>query len=527
MRRNIFPGVLALVLSIYNVHAQDVQQMFADVNSEYDEQNPVISPDGQTLYFTRGNHPENVGGTRDDGDIWYSTLTFNKTWSVPANARALNNKAWNGVVGFSKDGSTIYLHNHYKEINGIVKSQGLAKAMKKGNGWSSPIDITIPYFKNLSPNSGGYISADESVAVLSMESYGTKGGEDIYVIIKGDNGQWSEPKNLGSTINSPFQEFSPFLSDDTRTLYFSSNGLNGQGSSDVFVAERLDNSWTSWSTPKQLEHVNTKGREKDYRAYKQMALYSSTISSDGYSDLKVFTDQPLDSLLQVSKPLLVTTDSAVFAPIENQKETASLRTIKLHGQVKDAESNEDIDAKLSVARQGLNDVQTTEATKGFYSLHVPDSGLYEIRIDAAGYISERKQLDLKDITVRALELNYFLQPITVGTTVNLKNVLFERATANILKTSFQELDLVVDIMKQNPSMKIRLEGHTDNRGVAKHNRRLSKKRAEAVQDYLIKKGISSRRISEKGYGGRKPIADNNDPEQRKLNRRVEFTVIRD
>ena len=163
-----------LVLCVTSLMAQSVDRVFANINSIYDEQNPVLSPDGQTLYFTRSHHPENVGGTIDKGDIWYSTLTADRQWSIPKNAKNINNKEWNGVIGFSKDGSTIYLHNHYTESNGIVRTQGISKANKQGKGWSSPTDVNIPYYKNLSENSGGYISRDGKIMVMSMESYGTK-----------------------------------------------------------------------------------------------------------------------------------------------------------------------------------------------------------------------------------------------------------------------------------------------------------------------------------------------------------------
>ncbi|GAA0894048.1 hypothetical protein GCM10009122_37280 [Fulvivirga kasyanovii] len=528
MIRKSISGVLVLVLSVTSSIAQSVDRVFANINSIYDEQNPVLSPDGQVLYFTRSHHPENVGGTIDKGDIWYSTLTADRQWSAPKNARGLNNKEWNGVIGFSKDGSTIYLHNHYTESNGIVRTQGIAKASKQGKGWSAPTDIDIPYYKNLSDNVGGYISKDGKVLVMSLESYGTKGGEDLYVILKKDNGSWGEPKNLGSTVNTKFQEFSPFLSDDGKTLYFSSNGLGGKGSSDIFMSERLDDSWRSWSTPSPLEVVNTKGREKYYRTYENFALYSSTINSDGYSDLKIYTEKPVDSLMQISEPVTELDTGIQIVEVARDSIVAEPNAITVYGKVLDADSNKNIDAIVTVAgKNSFKKEVPTADDNGYYSLSIPAAGVYEVRVDAPGYISKRETLDVYTSEMKLVEMNYTLQPISVGTTVNLKNVLFEQSTPNILESSYEELDLVVDLMKQNPSMKIRLEGHTDNRGLPKHNLKLSKKRAEAVEEYLVKHGISSKRVSGKGYGGNKPIADNDDPEKRKLNRRVEFTIVKE
>ncbi|ELR70796.1 outer membrane protein, OmpA/MotB family [Fulvivirga imtechensis AK7] len=519
--------MLVLFFSAATLHAQE-KYLFVNINTEYDEQNPVLSPDGQVLYFTRSNHAENAGGVLDKGDIWYSELMPDRSWSVPKNARRLNNKGWNAVLGFSSDGSTIYLHNHYTEMNNRVKTQGIAKAQRRTGGWSAPEDIDIPYFKNLSAIQGGSISMDGKVLVLSIESYGTKGAEDIYVVLKKGNDQWGEPKNLGSTVNSKYQEFTPFLADDNRTLYFSSNGRGGKGSSDVFVTQRLDDSWTNWSTPQGVDEVNTKGRELGYRLYEGFAIYSSTISSDGYSDLKIHTDRPLDSIIVVKEPE-VKLDSGIRI-VEAGKETlVAGPAITVYGKVKDVNTQDHIDAIVTIEHKD-HDFKKEVATaddNGYYSLSIPAAGIYEVRIDAPGYISKRETLDVYTREMKLVEMNYELQPISVGTTVNLKNVLFQQSTANILDTSYEELDLVADIMKQNPSMKIRLEGHTDNRGVAKHNQRLSKKRVEAVEEYLVKKGISSNRISGKGYGGSKPIADNEDPELRKLNRRVEFTIVKE
>ena len=525
MTKKSIIGVLGLVLFVTSLRAQNTEYVFQNVNSIYDEQNPVVSPDGKTLYFTRSHHPENIGGVADKGDIWYSTLTAERQWSAPKNATRLNNKNWNGVIGFSADGSTIFLYNHYTESAGVVKSQGIAKANKQGNSWAKPVDVNIPYFKNLSDNIGGSITTDGKVLVMSLESFGTKGGEDIYVILKDDKGKWGEPKNLGSTINTRYQEFSPCLSADYNTLYFSSNGHGGRGSSDVFEAKRQGEGWTNWSRPKALDHINTKGREKDYRTYDKYAIYSSTINSDGYSDLKIHTENPTDSI-SPNEDVIAVQDS-IAKDSTDQNVTVAPVVSQLYGKVFDSSTKELIEAIITIEGNGFNKETPTAEEDGGYAVSMPAAGAYQVRVDAVGYISKRENLKIEEGQTASLQINYILQPITVGTTVNLENVLFQQSTPNILESSYPELDLVVDLMKQNPSMKIRLEGHTDNKGVPKHNLVLSRKRAEAVQLYLVKRGISAKRISWKGYGGTKPIADNDDPKLRMLNRRVEFTIVKE
>ena len=124
-------------------------------------------------------------------------------------------------------------------------------------------------------------------------------------------------------------------------------------------------------------------------------------------------------------------------------------------------------------------------------------------------------------------MNFKLQPIEIGATVNLKSVLFQQSTPNLLPESNDELDLIVSFLKVNPKVEILLSGHTDNRGVHDHNVRLSQKRVERVKAYLVSKGISGKRIAGKGFGGLKPIAANDTEETRRLNRRVEFTIVKD
>ena len=126
--------------------------------------------------------------------------------------------------------------------------------------------------------------------------------------------------------------------------------------------------------------------------------------------------------------------------------------------------------------------------------------------------------------MKELEMNFKLQPVEVGTTVNLKNVLFEQGKTILLPQSYDELDMVISFLKSNPNVKIELAGHTDNRGIPAQNVKLSQARVDKVKEYLTEKGIDKKRISGKGYGGAMPIANNDNEETRQLNRRVEFII---
>ncbi len=519
-RKSLTALVLFLVVS--SLYSQSIDP-FDKINSIYDEQNPVLSPDGRTMYFTRSGHPENVGGTIDLGDIWYSNLMPNGIWSEPINAKRLNNKGWNGVLGFVGGSDVIYLFNHYSADNSLIKTQGIARSTKTTSGWSIPENINVPYYKNTSEYHGGTITDDAAIMVVSLESYGTVGGEDLYVCINKGNGQWTEPKNLGQTINTKYQEFSPFLLSDNKTLYFSSNGHNYKGGTDIFYSERLDDTWINWSTPSPLAELNTEGKELGLKLYGNTYFYTSTLNSDGYGDLKIFIDPESNKPTPIDTTVVIENNGVSIA--ENQP-VFDDKLITLYGNTTNKKDGKAVLAKISLKTTDDILINTVKSEKGSYALKIDAIGDYLLRVEAPGYLSHQEVLELKSNEINAFEMNFALDPIEVGTKVNLKDVLFQQSKAEFLETSYPELNLVAEFMKENPKVKIRLEGHTDNRGIAKYNVKLSKDRVEAVKKYLVRKGISAKRISGKGYGGSRPIADNNDPAKRILNRRVEFTIVK-
>ncbi len=501
------------------------QYPYSKLNSSADELNPIVSDDGSYIYFIRRYHPDNQAGMRDPGDIWRSSLdTFNivdEHIKVP-----INNKQFNGVIGFLDGGQKVYLYEHYQPGGGPARTQGISVARINESGWSQPGRVEIKYFYNKSEDISIALSEDGNIMLLSLESYGTHGAEDLYVSFRTGTDVWTEPKNLGGVVNTKFQEMTPYLAPDNKTMFFASNGHNGFGGRDIFVTQRQDDSWIKWSSPVNMgPKVNTEGVELyfQYLPGSEYAIYTSTQDSDGYSDFRVIK-LPKEELEQLVG------DSVTLAPIVSVditpeiKENVGASGINMHGSLLDIKTNEILNGSIEISNDNWETkIQVSESG---YEAEIPEPGIYEIVIKSEQYVSKQEVLDLRATIVSEVMHDFYLQPIVVGATVNLDNVLFVRGSTELIESSEIQLDLVVEMMTENPKMEIELSGHTDNQGNERLNKILSQDRVNEVLDYLSSNGIDKKRLSGTGYGGERPIASNESEETRRFNRRVEFTITK-
>ncbi len=267
----------------YTDAVMPVEKLSDNVNSIYAERLPIISPDGRTLYFARKYHPGNTPDEREKDtyekfkdDIWVSRRQPNGDWSRAKNIGApLNDDSHNFVIAVSADGKTLYLANKYK-----TQKDGVSYTQKTGMGWSKPKALKIPNMYNRSKFVGYHVNVKGDVLVMAVERSKTVGGRDLYVSFLKKGDEWTEPVNMGKTINSKSEEASVFIAADNKTLYFSSMGHPGYGGYDVFMSRRLDNTWTKWSEPVNLgENINTKGNDYNYTipASGEYAYFSSDV----------------------------------------------------------------------------------------------------------------------------------------------------------------------------------------------------------------------------------------------------------
>ncbi|HET8855090.1 MAG TPA: OmpA family protein [Salinimicrobium sp.] len=520
--------------------------MGKQVNSPYDELNPVFTPDGNSLFFTRRRHPENTGGRKDPGDIWLSKKDDAGNWAPAVNAgENLNNGYFNSVAGFSPDGNTIYLQHHYFKKGLRPSTQGLSFATKTNDGWSDPRELKIENFLNESQHQSTSISADGKVMIFAIDSYGSYGYEDLYVGFRNSDGSWTTPKNLGGIINTDHQEMTPYIGRDNMTLYFASSGHNSMGSRDIFVSKRLDNSWRVWSKPENLKAINSEGIELSFiiDPEQKLAYFISTQNSDGYGDInKIALNpefQPVDTaslanmeLVEPDTVIIISQNDTVVdiqtEPEIVKEEVSEMETFKISGRIYNQKSEEPINAKVSlipIVKNQDYEPLAIQVESGNYSFEIDKGIQYKLKVSAEGFLAVEQKIDESKVFEGALEQNFYLTPLEEGATFQIDNVLFERGTASLVDSSYLELDKVVEMMTENPELKIEIGGHTDNQGDARLNLRLSEQRVGTVVNYLIEKGIEKNRIVGKGYGGTKPIASNRSENTRKLNRRVEFTIL--
>ncbi len=476
------------------------------VNSRYAEAKPLISYDGNTLFFSRMYHPENTTGRSDPQDIYFSKH-LNTFWSAAENIGfPLNDQFANGVCSISPDGNKLLVNNAYR-ADGTVEP-GVSVSVKTATGWSRPRKLEIEDFENYSQFQDFFISADERVILMAVQRHDGLGDQDLYVSVKNGPESYSKPVNLGNKINTNGAEFAPFLAADNSTLYFSSNGHGGYGDCDIFKTRRLDTSWQNWSEPQNLgPAVNTSSWEA-YFSITAAGDFAYFVSSEGdrHNTQNIYKI----SLLQPVKP----------------ESTENL--LAFQGRVFDAITQEPLSSQLiieNVEQKKPYRTMSDEIT-GNFLLYLPKGADYEFTVRAPGYITFFDLLDLKSTQgEESLFRNIYLTPIKPEQVFILNNLLFEQSKPILLEDSYQTLEKLITILNENPEMKIQLAGHTDAYGPSKSKEVLSYRRVEKIKEYLVQYGIDKKRIETVGYGGAKPIAPNDTEENRSKNRRVEIKVL--
>ncbi|MFD2035963.1 OmpA family protein [Belliella marina] len=555
-------GIFLLAFSLSTIgNAQSISSL-KNLNSPYDEQHPVISPT-EEIFFSVGYHPDNIGGETDFGDIWMTKKSDNGDWSKPSHIKSLSTDGNDVVVGFP-DALTVYVY-HSGSGNGL--KQGIHQYARFGSEWNYVRPLEMGNFRNQGTHFSGRLSQDRSVIIMSMKSFGSYGNEDIYVSRQIREGNWTSPQNLGADINTFSQELTPSLSKDLKTLYFSTNSNTSNSGRNVYSSTRLNDSWESWSKPRAIEKVNSSGAELSYVVHEDLdnlALYTSTQNSEGFGDLMMVMHQ-IEDEVPVEETLAIQNsneeiEERIEVEVKNENEVAE-------SQVENIESTNEATVTSSISEASIEVIETSidsamtyvEKTKPILDYKVLDANTNKpipylitytnrqgIKKTAGSFSMIESALEENSLDRFAITSNGYIprdfsaedwknsetevitmMPVKAGASMVLNNIQFNRGTSDFADSrSIQLLDDLVDFMKTNPSLRIRLDGHTDNVGDPQLNKELSMNRASKIRGYLTLKGIDFERIRIAGWGGSKPIADTSTEEGRALNRRVELVIER-
>jgi OOP family OmpA-OmpF porin len=492
-----------------------VEALDKNVNSEFSELNPLLSPDGKTLYFSRKNHPQNIGGTKDSEDIWYSELDENGNWSLAKNMGPMFNNSEpnfiNSIQSVSPDGrsAVMLLGNKYLP-NGKMQA-GVSISSNVNGVWTKPVPLKIQNDYNFSEKANYFLTNNRKTLIMSVEREDSYGDRDLYVSFMREDSTWTEPLNLGDVINTAAEESAPFLAADDKTLYFSSNGFSGYGLNDIYASTRLDDTWTNWSEPENLgPEINSPLED----------LFFNIPASSDYAYYSRGPSEDKMDIYRVKMPIMRSPEPWVI----------------VKGKVVDQSTGKPLGAKIVYERlpDGLElGVAEADPNTGEYEFRLPGGKKYGIRAEAADKISESQNLDLTNIqNDQTLDgKNFQLAPIQVATvaenvTITLNNIFFDIDKATLQPESYPELNRIASLLKERQTMRIEIAGHTDSTGPDRYNLQLSERRAKAVVTYLVRQGINSNRISVVFFGESKPIAPNTTEEGRQRNRRVEFKILK-
>ncbi|MGB4844978.1 MAG: OmpA family protein [Ferruginibacter sp.] len=461
------------------------------INTKDLEYFPSFTIDGSKMIFTR-----RVASDED----FYESDFINGKWS---NAKPLGGKVNTnlneGAQNISQDGQLlIFTGCNYPEGQG---SCDLYFSIRTNNGWSEPQNlgpIVNTDFWESSPS----LSPDKRDLYFASSMAGGFGGRDIWVTHRLPTGKWSRPENLGEAVNTSGDESCPFMHADNETLYFNSNGHAGYGMTDLFFSKKVNDS--SWVEAQNLGYpINTIDDQG-----------SLIVAADGktayYASEGTDTKGGLD-----------------LYSFQLREDIRPLKTLWVKGKVFDKKTSEGLPSavELTDIKSGnlISKIQTDE--DGNYLVTLPVGKDYGFNINRKGYLFYSDNFSLTKNTDSVFTVNIPLQPIEKGAAIVLKNIFFETGKFELQNESKSELDKLVALLNDNPNLKIQIDGHTDNTGQEKDNLQLSNNRAKSVVGYLLSKGINTQRLTYKGFGSTKPVADNSSELGKAQNRRTELSVI--
>jgi outer membrane protein OmpA-like peptidoglycan-associated protein len=534
--------VLLAFCFILNSQAQELRSL-SGANSPNDDTNPVWIGNN-TLLFTRAFHPQNLGGKSDPGDIWETRKDESGEWGTATHRPDLSSTGYDLVLGLEDVLTLLVLRKENTETS-------ILQFSKFGQDWNYLRKVNFPDLNSFEGLVTGRVAEGGKLIFLAGKRNGSLGNEDIYVSEKSAIIDWSELKNLGPAINGFGQETGPHFDPKTSQLYFSSNSYPGANGKDILIAKKLGESWDSWSKPEIWEQISSRGSEASVTFISEdEVVWTSTQNSDGFADLMTFsTPVPLIRPVEFLAP--VVSEDEIAVPRRSSR-TSPTNQVRTETRVIALSDSTNVYLPLTpitpieevileneqpiswVVIDGKNKVEipyTLTFIKGIEPVEfqeiqlvskMKEAGIHSVKVSANGYFP--KQLLVENLNPKEKTV-VLLTKAEAGSTVLLDDVNFKRGTAELEGESTEtSLSDLAAFLKENPQIKIRINGHTDNVGDPGLNKQLSLERAGSVRGFLIAQGVKFENLRISGWGGTRPIASNSTEAGRAKNRRVELAV---
>ena len=433
----------------------------------FNEYNIYSNINGSVIFFNSNKNPNNSSGYSDLNDIWIR-LKNDNIWGNPINLSQINTNGNDLLLGV--DESFIYvLRNNYVFTYSVIEPYELISELEI-IGLDKEYEII-----------SGSIDSNNNIIFLSIQGYGSFGVEDIYYSKKLSD-RWSRLVNCGSSLNSNYQEISPYLLNTDTLLFISNRNNNGYK---LFYSVKDNESLESWTEPKVLEKLNSNSSKLSISRNQK----SSTFYISESSDSKTYYD-----LIEYK-----------VVDLEN----SFVLEINIKPEIKSG--------LLTLSTNKFNISERLSSSNALIELE--NKGQYNLRLISNNYFILDTILNIQ----KSSSVNLNLLEIKKGNRKTLSQINFKRSSTELTEQSIPYLENLLHIFKEN-DVKVIIEGHTDNSGDYKLNVKLSKDRANTIKGYLIKNGIERNRIKIKGYGPSKPRYSNQSEELRRLNRRVELYI---
>ncbi|HEY1039764.1 MAG TPA: OmpA family protein [Bacteroidia bacterium] len=509
-----------------------IDNMGSHVNSAFPEYSAYVSADESVLTFTSRRN-NSTGAKMDELDHSYFEDIYictkkNGEWSDPVNiGPPVNSEDHDATAGLSPDGTTLYIYaNHGKGGGDIYESK------LNGTSWSKPEKMNKNINSDLRETT---VSEwfDGSKLYFVSEKKGGKGKGDIYFTTKDAKGKWGEAVNVGEPINTKYAEEGIFLVADGKTMYFSSRGGATMGGYDIFKTT-FENG--KWSTPENLGYPVNSPDDDVYFVISGSGRrgYYASAKDGGYGEKDLY----MITFLGPEKPGMLSNEDNLLAcvaePIKTVQAAPAMEIVSnpltiLKGTITDAFTQKPLETTIELVDNTKNEVIATfksNSATGKYLVMLPSGKNYGIAVKAEGYLFHSENFDIPASSgYQEIIKDIQLKNIAVGSKIVLKNIFFDVAKATLRPESTNELERLVKLLNDVPTLKIEIGSHTDSDGSDDSNNKLSQARSESVVNYLISKGIAKERLQSKGYGETKPIAPNDTKENKQQNRRSEFEIL--